>query len=159
MTLSGLRSWPWGTLLILVMAGTVYWTMLVNISFHAGGGDAVMGEAIMEMFLLFVLWVLLALLLAAGGIAGRMPRSAAIVLVFLHPLSGVAAFAAIDMCSRMMPWAAAFAVLLPALTALYALWARLTGLQTALPPLPTSAGMLGSIGALSVLALATAATL
>jgi hypothetical protein len=158
MTSGGFRSWPFGTLLILVLAGAVYALMLANIQFHAGGGDAVVGEAIMEMFLLLVLWVLLALLLTAGGVAGRMPRWAAIALVFLHPLSGVAVFAAIDMCSRMMPLAAAFVVVLPALTALYALWARLTGLHTALPQRPTSAAALGGIAALSVLALATAAS-
>jgi hypothetical protein len=158
MASSRFASWPFGTLLILLLACGLYAVMLANISFHAGGGDAVVGEAIAELMLVLGLWMVLAILLITAAAAGQMPRWAALVLVVLHPLSGVATFAAIDMCSRMMPLAAGFAVLLPALTALYALWARLVGLHTKYPPQATSAGALGGIFVVSALALFLAAT-
>ena len=51
----------------------------------------------------------------------------------LVPLSGVAAFVAIDMCSRHIQWAIAFPTTLPPLIAAYAMWARLPRLRALFP--------------------------
>jgi len=58
-----------------------------------------------------------------------MPRWARFVAVFLVPLSGVATFAAIDMCSRHIKWAIVFPLVLPLLIAVYASWIRMPALR------------------------------
>ena len=76
-----------------------------------------------------------------GGPGGNFPatRWSAIVAVFVVPLSGVAAFVAIDMCSRHMQWAIIFPAALPLLIASYAMWARLPRLRALLPAPATGA--------------------
>lgn len=85
---------------------------------------------------------------------GRMPRWAAVAAVFLLPLSGVAAFVAVDMCSRHIGWAIVFPALLPALIALYAIWARFPQLHERLPEATTSAAAWSAVLALAPLVLA-----
>jgi hypothetical protein len=126
------RSVPFGTLLVLAIACVLYVTMLANISFSAGGGDASVGRAIASLLFTLGTWIALAVLLAVGGIMGDMPRWAAWVAVILLPLSGVAAITAIDMCSRHHKWAVIFPVLLPLLIATYALWARVPRFHAAI---------------------------
>jgi hypothetical protein len=107
--------------------------MLVNATTPLGGGDAAFSDAIASLFLTVALWIVLALLLVNAGLMGAMPRWSAIVAVMLVPLSGVAAFVAIDMCSRHMQWAIAFPATLPPLIAAYAMWTRLPRLRALLP--------------------------
>src|SRR5271170_1551499 len=99
--------------------------MLVNAATPLGGGEAAFSDAIASLFLTVTLWIVLALLLVNGALMGEMPRWSAIVAVMLVPLSGVAAFVAIDICSRHIQWAIAFPTTLPPLIAAYAMWARL----------------------------------
>jgi hypothetical protein len=148
--LGPLRSKPIGSLLLLLLGCFFYVVMLVNAARPAGGGETAIGQAIEELFVTAGLWIVLAILLLVGGLMGQMPRWAAIVAIFLHPLSGVAAFVAIDMWSRKIGWAVAFPVLLPALLALYAIWARLPQLHRMFPAEPTSAALLGMILVLSI---------
>lgn len=127
------RSLPFGTLLLFTLACVLYVAMLANIRFSSGGGDAAMGDAFALLFLTFGLWIALALLLIVGAVMGKMPRWTAIAAIFLLPLSGVATFVAIDMCSRHIASAIIFPISLPLLIALYAGWARTPTLHAALP--------------------------
>jgi len=115
------------------------------------------GAAIAELLFTFLLWVALAILLAAGAIIGAMPRWSKLVAIVMVPLAGVTTFVAIDMCSRHMRWAIVFPVLLPLLVALYALWARFPKYHAALLPRPTSLAAWGLTFGLSVVALFAAA--
>ncbi|MEJ0077326.1 MAG: hypothetical protein WDO17_18185 [Alphaproteobacteria bacterium] len=125
------RSFPFGTILLLAAAGVLYVAMLGTISFSSGGGEAAFGQALASLFATIGLWIALALLLVAGAMMGEMPRWAGFVAVFLVPLSGVATFTAIDMCSRHIKWAVVFPMVLPLLIAGYALWLRLPRLRAA----------------------------
>ncbi len=111
------RSAPVGALLFLVVACGFYVAMLVGAATPLGGGEAAMSDAFASLYLTFGLWIVLALMLVNGGLMGEMPRWSAILAVFLVPLSGVAAFVAIDMCSRHMQWAIIFPAALPLLIA------------------------------------------
>jgi hypothetical protein len=150
------RSVPFGTILVLAITGALYVAMLSSISFSAGGGDASFGKAIASLFFTVGLWIALAVLLAVGGLMGKMPRWAAIVAVFAIPLAGVATFVAIDMCSRHIKWAVAFPIALPLLVALYALWARTPKFRAAVAATPMSIGVWGLVFALSAAALLAA---
>ena len=150
------RTFPFGTVLLLVATGVLYVAMLGTVSFSTGIGDASFGQAVASLFATTALWIALAILLIAAGISGHMPRWAAFAAVFLVPLSGVAAFAAIDMCSRHIKWAVVFPVVLPVLIAAYALWARLPGLHARIPAGPMSAGIWGMVLVLSGAALLAA---
>src|SRR6185503_14789473 len=115
------RSFPFGTMLLLAVAGVLYVAMLSTISFSAGGGDAAFGKALASLFATTGLWIALAVLLIAAGIMGEMPRWAAVIAVLLLPLAGVATVTSIDMCSRHIKWALVFPVVLPLLVATSAL--------------------------------------
>jgi hypothetical protein len=95
----------------------------------------------------------LAILVAVGGVMGDLPRWAGIAAVFLLPLSGVATFVAIDMCSRRIKWAIAFPVVLPLLIALDAVWTRMPRFQAAMSAKWMSTGLWGLVFVLSVAAL------
>jgi hypothetical protein len=123
--------------------------MLLGAAEPMAHGDAVVGQAIAELFVTFGLWVVLAAMLVAGGIGGAMPRWAALLAVILVPASGIAAVTGIDMCSRHMPWAIVFPAILPLLIAFYAFWARLTRLHARLPPERTSTAVWASVFFLS----------
>ena len=127
------RSTPSGAFLLFAVACGLYIAMLVNAATPLGGGEAAFSDAIASLFLTVTLWIVLALLLVNGALMGEMPRWSAIVAVMLVPLSGVAAFVAIDMCSRHIQWAIAFPATLPPLIAAYAMWARLPRLRVLFP--------------------------
>ncbi len=135
----------------------LYVLMLLQVMEPMAHGDAVVGQAIAELVTIFALWVVLAIMLVAGGIGGAMPRWAAIVAVILVPMSGIAATVGADMSSRHMPWAIVFPAALPALIAFYAFWARLTRLHARLPPEQTSAAVWASVFVLSIAAFALGA--
>ena len=120
---SSTRTKPIGTFLVLLLVVGLYVAVLLNVQVPAGGGEARIANAYQVLFLTLYLWIALAVLLVVGGVMGQMPRWAMVAGFFLHLLSGVAAFVAIDMAER-HGWAIVFPVLLPVITALYALWAR-----------------------------------
>jgi hypothetical protein len=124
---------PVGTLVLLALAGALYLWLMVSITGPNAHGDAVVGQALQQLFLTVCLWGALALLLVAGGVMGEMPRWAAILAVFAHPLSAVGAVIATDMMSRNADWALASPALLPLLLGFYAVWARFPRLHAALP--------------------------
>ncbi len=101
-------------------------------------------------FLTLWLWIVLALLLVVGGVMGRMPGWAAITAALLHPVSGVAAFVALDALSRNVAGAILFVALLPPLIAGYALWARLPQLHAAYSPGTVSVAVWGVVALLTI---------
>jgi len=143
------RSFPFGTILLLAVAGLLYVAMLGTISFSSGGGDAAFGQAMASLFATAGLWVALALLLIAAGVSGEMPRWVAFAAVLLIPLAGVATFVAIDMCSRHIKWAIVFPIVLPLLVASYAMWARVPRLRAAISARSMSATVWALVLALS----------
>jgi hypothetical protein len=147
---------PVGTLILLAVAAVLYVAMLSTITFSTGRGDASFGEALASLFATTGLWIALALLLIVGATMGEMPRWAGVVAVFLVPLSGVATFTAIDMCSRHIKWAIVFPVVLPLLIAAYALWARLPKVRAAISIEHVSATIWALVLILSGAALLTA---
>ena len=149
------RSVPVGTYLVLALALGLLVAIFLNAHVPAGGGESRIANAFLLLYLTLFLWLALALLLFIAGIMGEMPRWAAISFVLLHPLSGAAIFAAIDMSER-HGWALVFVAVLPALTAAYALWARLPELRAKYPAKKTSLLMLGAILVLSIVALLAA---
>jgi hypothetical protein len=150
------RGVPVGTLILLAVAAVLYVAMLSTITFSTGRGDASFGEALASLFATTGLWIALALLLIVGATMGEMPRWAGVVAVFLVPLSGVATFTAIDMCSRHIKWAIVFPVVLPLLIAAYALWARLPKVRAAISIEHVSATIWALVLILSGAALLTA---
>jgi hypothetical protein len=150
------RTTPVGTYFVLALACGLYVAMLLNVQVPAGGGEARIANAYQVLFLTLWLWAVLAVLLVMCGVMGEMPRWAKVVAFFLHPLSGIAAFVAIDMAER-RGWAIMFPVLLPLIIALYAVWARLPQLHTKLPANATSLAAWVAIFVLSILALVAAA--
>jgi hypothetical protein len=152
------RSLPVGLLLILPVALVLYGLMLANaVHESSGGGEARMADAFEGLFVTAGLWIVLALMLVVAGITGSMPRWVAVLAVVLVPMSGVAAVVALDMCSRHIPWALLFLVILPGLIVFYAFWARLPALHTALDAQRTSAILWGLVFALSIAAFVFAA--
>jgi hypothetical protein len=152
------QSAPIGALLLLAIACGLYVALLVTASTPLSSGEGAFGDGIESLFVTFALWIVLALLLVNGGLMGEMPQWSAIVWVVLVPLSGVAAFAAVDMCSRHMRGAIVFPAALPILIAAYAMWARLPRLRARLPSAGISAATWGLVAALSIAALMLAAT-
>jgi hypothetical protein len=151
--LQKLRSAPLGTLLLLAIAAGLYVAMLANTVPPGGGGEAIMGQAFAALFLTLWLWIVLGLLLLVGGMMGQMPRWVAISAIFLHPLSGVAAFVAIDALSRHVDGAIVSPVLLPPLIAGYSVWARLPQLHSAFPARAVSVAAWSAILFLSIISL------
>ena len=142
----------------MALAAPLYIFMLVDaLSVPGAVGDARMGEAFEALLVTAGLWLVLAAMVIAGGIMGSMPRWAAVAAVLLLPLSGIAAFVAIDMCSRNMRWAAAFPALLPLVIASCAYWARSKRLHEVLPPRQASLLGWGAVVVLSLLPMMLAA--
>ncbi len=148
---------PIGLLVLLAIACVPYFLMLASAAAPMSSGDASVGEAIAALTFIFGLWVVLTIMLVVGGVTGGMPRWTAILAVVLVPMSGVAAVVALDMCSRHMPWAIVFDILLPALIAFYAFWAGMPQLQTRLPAERTSTVVWAAVFLLSVAAFALGA--
>ena len=152
------RSWPIGLLVLLAVAVVLYFLMLVNaLSLPSGGGESSLAAAFEALFLTTALWIVLAVMTVVGGVMGSMPRWAGWLAGILVPVSAIANFTAVDMCSRHMPWAIVFSVLMPALIAFYAFWARMPRLQARLPAERTSVAVWASIFVLSVAAFVLAA--
>jgi hypothetical protein len=152
------RSWPIGLLALLAVAGVLYILMLINASSHpAGGGESSIAAALEALYFTAALWIVLVCMLIVGGVGGSMPRWAAWLSGILVPASGVANITAVDMCSRHMPWAIVFLLLLAPLLAFYALWARLPWLQAKLPAERTSVAVWGAVFVLSVASFVLAA--
>jgi hypothetical protein len=145
------RSWPIGLLVLLAVAGVLYALMLANaVAQPSGGGEARIGAAVEGLFLTAGLWIVLAIMIVVGAATGAMPGWAGGLAGLLVPASGVANFTAVDMCSRHMPWAIVFSILLAPLIAFYALWAGWPRLHAALPAEGTSVAVWTSIFVLSV---------
>jgi hypothetical protein len=145
------RSWPIGLLLLLAVAAILYVLMLANAMYQpSGGGESSMAAAFEGLFLTAGLWIVLAIMIIAGAVGGTMPGWAGALAGILVPASGIANFTAVDMCSRHMPWAIVFPILLAPLIAFYAFWARMPQLQAVLPAERTSVAVWASIFILSV---------
>jgi hypothetical protein len=152
------RSWPIGQLLLLAVAVVLYVLMLGNAwNLPTGGGESSMAAAFEALFLTTALWIVLAVMVVVGGVGGTMPRWAAWLAGLLVPVSAIANFTAVDMCSRHMPWAIVFSILMPALIAFYAFWARLPQLHAKLPAERTSVAVWAGIFILSVASFVLAA--
>ena len=144
------RSWPIGLLLLLLVASVLYVLMLINaLNPPSGGGESNIAAAFEALFLTAGLWIVLAVMMVVGGVMGTMPRWAGWLAGLLVPVSGIANITAVDMCSRHMPWAIVFPLVLPPLIAFYAFWARVPQLQAALPAERTSVAVWSSIFVLS----------
>jgi hypothetical protein len=145
------RSVPIGAILLLAIAGFLYLGLIYNIAAQGGiGPEDSLGQAILCLFLTILLWLVLAILLLVGGVMGEMPGPAPIVAAVLTPVSGIAAFTAIDLYSRHGEWAITVIALLPLLIALYAMWARLPALHAMFPPRTTSLAIWSAILLLSM---------
>ena len=136
---------PLGLFLLLAVAAALYLLLLVNCTGPIGGGEAAFADAFAALALTAGLWIVLAAMLVIAAIPGAMPRWAAVLAFFVVPLSGIAAFIAIDMVSRRIGWAIVFPAALPPLLAFYALWARLPRLHATLPAQQTSLAIWGVV--------------
>jgi hypothetical protein len=154
-TLARLRAAPLGMMALLALAATLYVALLAVSAAPLEGGEAGYSQAWGALLLTLWLWVVLALALAVGAVNGRMPRAAGIAALLLHPISGVAAFVAIDATSRHIEGALGVVALLPPLIAFYALWARLPSLRASAPAGIVGAAVWGAVALLSAGAFAT----
>lgn len=152
-----LRNAPFGMMALLALAIGLYVAVLANAVPPSGGGEERISQAFGAFFLTLWLWIVLAALLLVGGTMGQMPRWAAVSAIFLHPLSGVATFVALDAVSRHVGGAILFVALLPILIAGYAVWARLPQLHEAYPARPVSIAAWTTVLILSIGALLSAA--
>jgi hypothetical protein len=148
---------PYGLFALMAIAAVLYVLMFVNAMMPMGGGEAAFSDAYQAFLIVVGLWIVLAVMLLVGGIMGSMPRWAGWTAVLLVPLSGVAAFAAIDMCSRNMRGAIVFPAALALIIAFYAYWARATHLHATIPAQSISGLVWGAVFFLSVIALLAAA--
>lgn len=149
---------PYGMLALLAVTFFLYAALiLISAGPVGGGGEARIAQAYETLYVAFGLWVMLAVLLLAGGAIGGMPPAAGVLWVFLVPFSGVGNFVALDMMDRHMKWAIVFPLLLPPLIAFYAFWARIPALKASLPAKPTSLAVLGAVFVLSALPMVIAA--
>ena len=153
--LERLRTAPLGMMALLALAAVLYVALLVTSAAPLEGGEAAYSQAWGALLLTLWLWIVLALALVGGAVMGRMPRAAGIAALLLHPISGVAAFVAIDAASRHVQGALAVVALLPPLIALYALWARLPSLRAGAPPGIVAAAVWGAVALVSAGAFAT----
>ena len=143
-------SWPIGLLVLLAIAAVLYGLMLANAMYQpSGGGEASLEAALEGLFVTAGLWIVLAIMVVVGAVQGTMPGWAGGLAGILVPVSGVANFTAVDMCSRHMPWAIVIPILLAPLIAFYAFWAGWPKLQAALPAERTSVAVWASIFVLS----------
>lgn len=143
--------------MLIVLAAVPYVAMLSTISFSAGGGDAILGQAIAGFVFAVGLWIVLALLITVAAVMGEMPRRIVIISALLVPLAGVTTVVAIDACSRHIKWAAIGPVLLPLLIASLAIVARFAKLRAALPSDGFSFAVCSAVAVLSLVLLVAAA--
>ena len=147
---SKLRSLPYGALALLLVAIGLFIAMLVNAAAPTVGGEDRISQAWAVFLLMLLLWITLALLLAVGGIMGRMPGWAALAAAFLLPVAGFAELVAVDAASRGVIEATPVVALLPLLIAGYALWARLPQLHENYPPRAVSLAVWGAVALLAL---------
>jgi hypothetical protein len=152
-----LRSWPFGLILLSLVAAALLVLLMANALAPSAVGDATVGQAIEMLFIAVALWTVLVVMLVVGGVMGSMPRWVAWLAIVLVPMAGVADVTAIDMCSRHMEWAIVLVTAFPLLIMSYAFWARLPRLQEALPAERTSVAVWGAIFFLSVVTFVVAA--
>ena len=153
--LAKLRTSPLGMMALLALAAVLYVALLVTSAAPLEGGEASYSQAWGALLLTVWLWVVLALALVVGAAVGRMPLAAGIAALLLHPISGIAAFVAIDAVSRHVQGALGVVALLPLLIAFYALWARLPSLNASAPAGVVSVAVWGAVALLSAAAFAT----
>lgn len=153
------RSIPFGTIFICVLVFAFYVLMLASIKFSAGGGDAVVGQAIASLMLTAGLFVTLAILVLSAGIMGGMARDTVIAASILIPVAAVATVIAIDSCSRHIVSATMFPVLLPLVIALYALTVRFPALRGPIPAQRIAVAAWGLVFVLSAVAMLQAAVI
>jgi hypothetical protein len=144
------RAVPIGTLILFALAAVLYVAMLANVPFSSGGGEDAFSQAIASFYTVFGLWIVLAVLVVVSAVAGTMPRWSGFAAFVLIPLSGIAAFVAIDMCSRHIPQAIIVLILLPLLIAFCAAWARWPGVRARFPGGDVSMASWGAIFVVSV---------
>ena len=154
--LARLRAAPLGTMALLALAAALYVALLVVSAQPLEGGEAAYSQAWGALLLTLWLWVVLALALIVAAVMGRMPLAAGIAALLLHPISGIAAFVAIDAVSRHIEGALGVVALPPPLIAFYALWARLPSLRASAPAGIVGAAVWGAVAILSAGAFATA---
>lgn len=140
-----------------MLAAVPYVAMLSTISFSAGGGDAILGQAIAGFVFAVALWIMLALLITISAVMGEMPRRIVIISALLVPLAGITTVVAIDACSRPIKWAVIGPVLLPLLVVSLAVAARFPRLRAALSGDRFSFSVCGAIAVLSLVLLVAAA--
>lgn len=149
---------PYGFFVILALTAVLYVAVLdIAATIEPGGGEAAFGNGVEALLATFALWIGLAILLMIAGVMGEMSRSGAIAAIVLVPMSGVAAFAAVDMCSRHLKGAIVFVAVLPLLIAYYAASARLPKLRGSFSAKETGLAAWGAVFALSVFAFLAAA--
>jgi hypothetical protein len=100
--------------------------------------------------LIFLLWIVLAILLFLGRKVQKMPLQALVAAAILLPLSGVAAIYATDLYASYAGWAIVVPALLPPLIALYAMWMHLPALRAALPAKIINAAAWGAMLVLTI---------
>jgi hypothetical protein len=152
-----IRSWPFGLIALALIALALLVLLAGNAVYvPAGGGEALMAQAFEMLFIAAALWIVLPVMLVAGGVMGGMPRWVAWLAVILVPMAGIADVVAVDACGRHMPWAVIVVVALPLLIGFYAFWARLR-FKSAPPDERTSAAVWGTVFLLSGLTFVIAA--
>ena len=150
-----LRAAPLGMIALLALAAALYVALLLTSAAPLEGGEASYSQAWGAVLLTFWLWVVLALALVVGAAMGRIPLAAGIAALLLHPISGGAAFVAIDAASRHVAGALDLVAALPPLIAVYALWARLPSLSAGAPAGIVAAAVWGAVALVSAAAFAT----
>lgn len=144
------RSTPIGLYLLLPVAGILYLLLLQSALRPSPGGEAAFSAAFESYFIVAGLWITLIVMMLVAVDSGAMPRWCSLLAVVLVPLSGVAAFVAVDMCSRNMRWAVVFPALAAPLIAFYATWSRTPRLLAGLPAQSMSLATWGAILILSI---------
>jgi len=145
---------PYGTIVLLLFAAFLYVGMTANLTGLRGTDAAGRGMALgFAVVIGSLLWLVLTGLFVLAWFNGRLPPWAAVAVVVLLPLSGIAAAVATAYADERGRWLMAAPFLLPPLLALYALWARLPAAHGVLPPVPTSAVLGGAILLLTVVPL------
>ena len=133
---------PIGMIVVLAVAVFLYAGMMANFAAIQDAGSDAMGRGLAAGFgLVFFIaeWLLLAALLAIGGINGVMPGWSAIAAAILLPVSGFSTGVVLGLLDHGgNPNFILVPALVPPVTAAYALWARLPALHRVLPSLPTS---------------------
>ncbi|MBS0549432.1 MAG: hypothetical protein JSR24_16880 [Proteobacteria bacterium] len=145
---------PFGTMLLLVLAGFLYLATMMSLSdalytdaaYHgmALGLAEIFGSAMM---------LLLAILLVVAAVKGEMSATGKVGAYLLVPLATAAMWVAVDLYGHRVGWAIAVPLLLPLLVAAYALRARLPSLRAWMSARTADLALGGAILLLSVVPL------